>query len=116
MQEQIKVLVASGASTSSQANFSRVWPHYAAYVGTMSTGTVFGVHVSPDEGTTSFQLMNPSNLQTSTVSNLTYQVGSNVGVGGGYVNMPGGWKSGKIVLTGVVSGGVSFNIIGYDTK
>jgi hypothetical protein len=114
MQEQIRVVVASGASTSSNAVFSRIYPSYGVTVGTMSTGAVWGIHISDDDGTTFKQLMNPTNPQTSTVSNLTYQVGSNVGVGGGFINVPGGYKAMRVVLTGVVSGGVSFNIIGYD--
>jgi len=114
MHQQIRVVVASGASTSSNFAFSRIFPLYGIQVGTMSTGTVFGIHAMADNGTTFYQVMNPSNPQTSTVSNLTMQIGSNVGVGGGFINVQGGFQAGRIVLTGVVSGGVSFNIFGYD--
>lgn len=113
MQEQIRVVVASGASTSSQAAFSRVFPAYGVFVGTMSTGVIFGIHAMSDSGSF-YQVMNPVNVQTSTVTNLTFQVGSHVGAGGGFVNLPGGYKDFRFVLTGVVSGGVSFNVIGYD--
>jgi hypothetical protein len=112
--EQIKVTVASGASTSGDASFSRVYPMYGVEVGTMSTGVVWGIHQSTDGGSTFKQVMNPPNPLTATVTNLTLQVGTNVGVGGGFVVVPGGFKYAKIVLTGVVSGGVSFNIIGFD--
>lgn len=114
MQEQIRVLVASGASTSGGFLFSRTYPMYGIHVGSMSTGTVFGIHARSDDGSTYYQVMNPVNPSTSTVSNLTMQVGSNVGNAGGFISVLGGYMAGRIVLTGVVSGGVSFNIIGYD--
>lgn len=113
MQEQIRVVVASGASTSSNAAFSRVFPMYGIVVGTMSTGVIFGIHVKNDDSAF-YQMMTPQNVLTATVTNLTMQIGSNVGVGGGFVNIAGGFKEMRLVLTGVVSGGVSFNIIGYD--
>ena len=113
-QEQIIVVVASGASTSSNASFSRIYPSYGITVGTMSTGTVWGIRHSTDGGTTFKQVMNPQNPNTSTVTNLTYQVGTNVGVGGGFIVAPGGFNVMQILLTGVVSGGVSFNIVGFD--
>ncbi len=113
-QEQIRVVVASGASTSASFEFSRTYPLYGIHVGTMSTGTVFGIHAKSDDGSTFYEVMNPVNPQTATVSNLTMQIGSNVGKGGGFINVAGGFKAGRVVLTGVVSGGVSFNIIGYD--
>lgn len=114
MAEQIRVVVASGASTSSLAQFSRIYPMYGVHVGTMSTGMVFGVHARSDDTSTYYQVMHPPNPATATVTNLTLQVGTNVGVGGGFVNISGGFKDMRIVLTGVVSGGVSFNIFGYD--
>lgn len=113
-QEQYSVVVASGASTSSNLSFSRIYKSYGITVGTMSTGVVVGIHVSPDGGTTFKQLMQPVNPLTSTVTNLTFQIGTNVGAGGGFINIPGGYNTFRMVLTGVVSGGVSFNVIGYD--
>lgn len=112
--EQIKVTVASGASTSGDASFSRIYGKYGIEVGTMSTGMVWGIFQSTDGGTTFKQVMQQLPPNTSTVTNLTLQIGTNVGVGGGFVVVPGGWKYAKMVLTGVVSGGVSFNIIGFD--
>ena len=114
MQEQKQITVASGASTSGSAQFVRVWPSYGVQVSTMSTGVVFGIHASTDGGTTFYQVMNPSNVNTSTVTNLTYQVGTNVGAGGGFVIVPGGYNYMRLVCTGVVSGGVIFNVIGFD--
>lgn len=113
-QEQYVVVIASGASTSSNLSFSRIYRQYGVTVGTMSTGVVIGVHMSPDGGTTFKQLMQPTNPLTATVTNLTFQIGTNVGAGGGFVNVPGGYNTFRLVLTGVVSGGVSFNVIGYD--
>lgn len=114
MHEQIKVLVASGASTSSLAQFSRTYPLYGIQVGTMSTGTVFGVMASTDNGSTFYNVFNGPNVQTSTVTNLIMQVGSLVGTNGGFVVVNGGYKDFQIKCTGVVSGGISFNIFGYD--
>lgn len=114
MQEQITVVIASGTSTSSNALFSRTYPIYSVQVGTMSTGMVFGIHQSRDAGVSFYQVMNPPNPTTSTVTNLTMQIGSNVGVGGGFIMVPGGYNGMRFVLTGVVSGGASFNVLGID--
>lgn len=113
MNEQVRVSVASGASTSSLAQFSKIYPMYGIHVGTMSTGMVFGIQVRSDDTSTYYQVMNPQNPNTSTVSSITMQIGSNVGVGGGFINVVGGFKDMRFVLTGVVSGGASFSIHGY---
>lgn len=114
MHEQIKVVVASGASTSSSALFSRAYPLYGVQIGSMSTGAVVGVFSSTDASVTYFPLFQPPNPQTATVTNVLVQIGSAVGASGGFIVIQGGFKDIQLRTTAVVSGGVSFNIIGLD--
>ncbi len=114
MQEQIRVVVASGASTSSSAQFSRAYPRYGLDIGTMSTGSVVNVWVSNDNNSTFHKLFTNPNPLTSTVTHAAVQVGTSVGVGGGFVTIEGGFNGIQLRTAEVVSGGVSFNVIGLD--
>lgn len=114
MAEQKKVIIASGASTASAVQFTRAYPLYAIDVGTMSTGSVVNVFASTDAGTTYHKVFSNPNIQTATVTHVAIQIGTSVGVGGGFVVIQGGYTDMQFRTAEVVSGGVSFNIIGLD--
>lgn len=112
--EAISAVVASGASTASTVQFSRAYPLYGVRVGTMSTGAVVGIFTNTDGGSSFFQIFQPPNPQTSTVASTALQIGSAVGANGGYVVIQGGYNNIQLRTTAVVSGGVSFMIVGLD--
>lgn len=114
MHEQRSALIASGASTASTVNFSRAYPFYGIQVGSMSTAAQIAIFATTDAGVTFRQVFNPPNVQTSTVTNIAVQIGTLVGANGGYVVVNGGYKDFYLRTSAVVSGGVSFNIIGFE--
>lgn len=106
--------IASGASTATVVQFSRIFPLYGIQVGTMSTGCVLNIYANADGGSSYFQVYNSPNPQTATVTNAALAIGSLVGTNGGYVVVQGGYNNIQLRTTAVVSGGVSFSIIGLD--
>lgn len=109
------VVVASGASTSSNIPFGgRSWANYGVQVGTMSTGMQFMLQNSID-GTNFYYVYNQP-INSATVACSTFSVAAGVGTTGGYVNLPQGMvlTNARFVLTGVVSGGCSFSVVGFD--
>ena len=110
------VSVASGASTSSNVPLGgRSWANYGVQVGTMSTGMQVMMQNSLDNGTSFYYVFNQP-INSATVACSTFSVAAGVGTNGGYVNLPQGMMltNTRFVLTGVVSGGCSFTIIGFD--
>ena len=107
------VVVASGASTSSEVALGgKAWDKIGVQVGTMSTATVIAVQNSVD-GTTWFNCFASANSST-TQANPTL-IATAVGAGGGYVQLhQQNFTRIRFVATAVVSGGISFTVIGSD--
>jgi hypothetical protein len=109
------VSVASGASTSSGINLARVYPYMAVKVGTMSTAMVTKIQASVDGGST-YQDVNL--MAASAVTQVNpLNIGASFAAGGGIVVLPQGsvpFNNIRFVLTGVVSGGVSFTVVCSD--
>jgi hypothetical protein len=109
------VSVASGASTTSGLNLARVYPYIAVKVGTMSTAMVTKIQASVDNGVT-YQDVNV--MAASAVTQVNpLNIGASFAANGGIVVLPAGtvpFDKIRFVLTGVVSGGVSFTVVCSD--
>lgn len=103
-------VIASGASTSSSIRLYNHWKNLNVRVGTMSTGVQIQIQHSTDDSTW-YQLFHPT-IQSATVATPTFIVAAGVGTNGGMFPMAyHGFSYMRFVLTGVVSGGCSFNVV-----
>lgn len=111
----VTVVIASGASTSSDVNLGRAYSRLGVQIGTMSTGVNVQIQHSVDNGTTWKYAFHPP-IASSTVGTPQFIISAGVGSGGGYVLFPNGTTLEHIrfVGTGVVSGGVSFVVVASD--
>lgn len=108
------VSVASGASTSSDLNLGgRAWSRVGVRIGTMSTGMQVMVQNSVNEGSSYYYVYNRP-INSATVACATFSIVAIAN--GGYVTLPNDTPLAHIrfVLTGVVSGGVSFAVVCSD--
>ena len=105
--------IASGASTSSDIVLDRSYKNVLLQVGTMSTGVNIQVEGKALVTDTYKYLYHPA-INSSTVTTNQFIVSGAVGSGGGIVPVPNGLPYMRIRLTGVVSGGVSFQVICSD--
>lgn len=106
--------IASGASTSGGISLARAWNKIFVQVGTMSTAAAISVQVSPDTGTTWYDLFH-STVQSATVATPKVFIASGVGTNGGTTPLPaGGLNYVRFLATAVVSGGVAFKLICSD--
>lgn len=109
------VVVASGASTSSALNLAKVYERLSVKVGSMSTAMVTQLQASVDGGTTYQDVYTMVNSAVTQVNAL--RIGNSMAANGGIVPLPVGalpYSNIRFVLTGVVSGGVSFTVIAND--
>lgn len=109
------VIIASGASTSSEVVFGgKAYDRIAVCVGTMSTAAAVRVQHSPD-GTNYFGAFHPVvNTATSTQINQMI-IASGIGTGGGSTHLPiGGFRQIRFVASATVDNGVSFTVIASD--
>lgn len=110
-QKKATVVIASGASTSSDLNLSgRTWPHLGVQIGSMSTGANVQIQNSTDGGTTFYTVYNTI-VNSSAVQSNPMVISSTVGATGGYILLPQGlYRHVRFLTTAVVSGGVSFTV------
>lgn len=105
--------IVSGASTSSDIFLDRSYKNLLLQVGTMSTGVNIQIEGKALSSDGYKYIFHPS-INSSTVTNNQFIVSAGVGSGGGIVPIPNGLPYMRIRLTGVVSGGVSFQVICTD--
>lgn len=109
------VVVASGASTSSDVFLGgKAWSKVGVQVGTMSTGMQVMVQGTANGSSYYYVFNRPIN--SATVACATFSIAAGVGTNGGFVPLPEDTPLNQLrfVLTGVVSGGVSFTVICAD--
>lgn len=111
-QHQINVAIASGASTSSYADLGAHKKDVFVYVGTMSTAAALTVQDSPDGGTTFYNKFVFANSATTQANPVV--IASGVGTGGGMIKLDGGARCVRFIASAVVSGGVTFKVVGND--
>jgi len=105
--------IASGTSTSSGINLTRSWEKVSVVIPTMSTSAQIVVQVSPNSGTSFFNLFaivpNTATVQANAIS-----IASGVGANGGVVELLGAGAAApflRFVASDTVGGGVGFKII-----
>ncbi len=104
--------IASGASTSGEADLARGWKNVMLVVGTMSTAAQIQVFASPTSGGTYQQVYHPA-INSSTVATNPYLL-TTLGTSGGIAPVPAGYRYMKFATTAVVSGGVALKVICSD--
>lgn len=111
-QFQVACTIASGASTSGNADLGAYRGTIYVYVGTMSTAAAITVQDSPDGGTTFFNKFVAVNSATTQAAPVV--IASGVGANGGVVKIDAGGRYLRFIASAVVSGGVQFKVVGND--
>ena len=106
-------IVLSGASTSGGVDLKKSWRTISLQVPTMSTSASLNIQNSVDGGVTFYQVYRPQS-NTSTVGVYPLSIGSGIGTNGGTVILDAPLCYPRVVCSGVVSGGVNFNILCID--
>lgn len=111
-QNQIDVVIASGASTSSSVDLRAYQSQVYVYVSTMSTQAAITVQDSPDGGTTFYNKFVFANSSTTQANQVV--IASGVGTNGGMIKLDGGGRYLRFLASAVVSGGVLIKVVGND--